>query len=375
MISFFQTKWVSATMPKSSATRARDLNIPFPGKPGRFNAITDVPGVQVGYSTLIEDLPADDKGAVAVRTGVTAILPDAHDKLLLRTWAGFSSFNGNGEMTGAHWINEAGFFQGPILITNTHSVGMAHHACLQWLTRRPEYEETSDLWLLPVVAETCDADLNDINGFHVKAEHVFEAIESAAGGPVGEGNVGGGTGMRCYEFKGGSGTASRLVSIADQDYHVGAFVQSNFGLRRDLRIAGRPLGQLYPEKGKLKKDSGSLIVVIATDAPLLPDQLQRIARRCALGMARTGTSGYDSSGDLFIAFSTARPRAGNSGGAEQCANFLPAESMDLLFEASVQGTEEAIVNAMVAAEDMVGHRGHSQSAIDHDWLSNLFAAD
>ncbi len=360
---------------KTSATRARDLNIPFAGQPGAYNAITDVPGVQVGYSTLINDLPDDDKGAVAVRTGVTAILPDTHSKLLLRTWAGFSSFNGNGELTGAHWINEAGFFQGPILITNTHSVGMVHHACLQWLTRQPEYEETKDLWLLPVVAETCDADLNDINGFHVKAEHVFEAIESAESGAVAEGNVGGGTGMRCYEFKGGSGSASRVVSIGGKDYHIGAFVQANFGLRKDLNIAGRPVGQLYPQQGNKEKDSGSLIVVIATDAPLLPDQLQRIARRCTLGMARTGTSGYDGSGDLFIAFSTARPQTSDGDSTEQSASFLPAEKLDLLFEASVQSTEEAIVNAMVGAQDMVGHRGHEQPAIDHQWLRSLFAAD
>lgn len=360
---------------KNSVTRARDLNIPFAGQPGEFNAITDVPGVQVGYSTLINDLPADEKDAVAVRTGVTAILPDAHSRLLQRTWAGFSSFNGNGEMTGTHWINEAGFFQGPILITNTHSVGMAHHACLQWLTSRDEYDESKDLWLMPVVAETCDADLNDINGFHVKAEHVFEAIENAAGGPVAEGNVGGGTGMRCYEFKGGSGTASRVVAVGGKGYQLGALVQANFGLRKDLTIAGRPVGRLYPEAGSRERDSGSLIVVVATDAPLLPNQLQRLARRCALGMGRTGTPGYDSSGDLFIAFSTARPGAGADASLEECASFLPSEQMDLLIEATVQSTEEAIVNALVGAQDMVGHRGHNQPAIDHDWLKSHFAGD
>ncbi|MFT5217882.1 MAG: D-aminopeptidase [Planctomycetota bacterium] len=356
----------------SNPIRARDLGIPFAGSPGRWNAITDVPGIQVGYTTLIEDLPPDEIGPVAVRTGVTAILPDAHNRQLLRSWAGFSSFNGNGELTGAHWINEAGFFLGPILLTNTHSVGMAHHACLQWLTRRAEYEASNDRWLLPVVAETCDDELNDINGFHVEVGHVVDAIESAASGTIAEGNVGGGTGMRCYEFKGGTGTASRMVKVGDQSYTLAALVQANFGLRKDLTIAGKPVGRLSRQAQGANRDSGSLIVIIATDAPLLPLQLQRIARRCAIGMARTGTPGYDGSGDLFLAFTTARAQAGDKGSLVETMPFLPSDQLDALFEATVQSTEEAIVNALVAAQSMVGHRGRSFEGVDLDWLAGLF---
>ena len=358
-------------MPKT--LRARDLGIPFTGQPGASNAITDVPGVQVGYKTLVDDRPADAGGPVAVRTGVSAILPDAHERLLQPTWAGISSFNGNGEMTGTHWINEAGYFVGPILLTNTHSVGMVHHACLQWLTRRPEYDETRDEWLMPVVAETCDAVLNDINGFHVNAEHVFEALDSATSGAIAEGNVGGGTGMRCYEYKGGTGSASRLLSIGNRSYTLGALVQANFGRREELNIRGMPVGRLASSGQTPGQDSGSLIVVIATDAPLLPLQLQRIARRCALGMARTGTSGNNSSGDLFIAFSTARSTPSTGGDLTESMSLLPAEEIDPLFQATVESTEEAIVNAMVAAETMVGHRGRSLDAIDHQWLASLFA--
>jgi len=359
-------------MASSSTTRARDLNIPFPGQPGSYNAITDVPGVLVGYKTLSADLPPDAGGPVAVRTGVTAILPDAHSRMLVPTWAGFSSFNGNGEMTGAHWVNEAGYFLGPIMLTNTHSVGMAHHACLKWMTTRAEYEDTSDPWLLPVVAETCDAYLNDINGFHVEAEHVYEAIDSAAAGPIAEGNVGGGTGMSCYQFKGGTGTASRTVSIEDTSYTLGALVQANFGLRKDLTICGVPVGILSQDIVDKGKDSGSLIVVIATDAPLLPIQLQRIARRCGLGMGRTGTAGYNSSGDLFMAFTTARSKPSGLSSARESLDFLSSDQLDPLFGATVESTHEAIINAMTAAQTTVGHRGHLAPAIDHKWLASLF---
>lgn len=362
-------------MPRSTSkpTRARDLGIPFPGQPGAMNAITDVPGVQVGYKTLIDDLPADAAGAVAVRTGVTAILPAEHTRLLEPTWAGISSFNGNGEMTGTHWINEAGYFIGPILLTNTHSVGMVHHACLQWLTRRPEYSEIRDQWLMPVVAETCDAVLNEINGFHVTAQDVFEALDNARGGALAEGNVGGGTGMRCYEYKGGTGSASRVVSIGNRAYTLAALVQANFGQRAELMVRGVPLGQLAAPTQNPDSGSGSLIVVIATDAPLLPLQLQRIARRCTLGMGRTGTSGNNSSGDLFIAFSTARSLASTAGDLTESMSLLPAEEMDPLFRATAESTEEAIINAMVAAESMIGHRGRSLDAIDHQWLASQFA--
>lgn len=362
-------------MPETTAqrTRARDLGIPFTGQPGAANAITDVPGVRVGYTTLVEDLPADAAGPVAVRTGVTAVLPAAPERLLEPVWSGISSFNGNGEMTGAHWIAESGTFTGPVLLTNTHSVGMVHHACLQWLTCLPEYAGASDQWLLPVVAETCDAVLNDINGFHVTAAHVFAALDSAAGGPVAEGNVGGGTGMRCYEYKGGTGTASRAVSLGNNGYTLGALVQANFGRRDELTIRGVPVGQLAGPAPDAGGDSGSLIVVIATDAPLLPLQLQRIARRCALGMGRTGTSGNNSSGDLFIAFGTARSTPSGAGAPLESMSLLPAEAIDPLFRATVEATEEAIVNALVAAESMTGHRGRRLEAIDREWLASLFA--
>lgn len=362
-------------MPQSSSKsiRGRDLGIPFPGQPGLSNAITDVAGIRVGYGTLTANLPDDAGGAVAARTGVTAVLPRAQAELLVPTWAGMTSFNGNGEMTGAHWIDEAGYFIGPILITNTHSIGMVHHACLQWLTRRPEYDETRDQWLMPVVAETCDAVLNDINGFHVTAEHVFEALDSAASGPVAEGNVGGGTGMRCYEYKGGTGTASRVLSIGNRSYTLGALVQANFGRREELMIRGMPAGRLDSSAPNPGAVSGSLIVVIATDAPLLPSQLQRIARRCTLGMARTGTSGNNSSGDLFIAFSTARSEPSAGGDLTESLALLPAAELDPLFQATAESTEEAIVNAMVAAETMVGHRGRRLEAIDQKWLASLFA--
>jgi len=352
--------------------RARDLGIPFSGQPGTANAITDVPGVRVGYKTLIDDLAADATGPVAVRTGVTAILPGAQENLFAPTWAGISSFNGNGEMTGAHWINESGTFTGPILLTNTHSVGMVHHACLQWLTRRAEYTAAQDPWLLPVVAETCDNVMNDINGLHVSAAHVCEALENATGGALAEGNVGGGTGMRCYGYKGGTGTASRVIAIGNRNYTLGAVVQANFGRREELTIRGVPVGEIAgpaPQPGDV---SGSLIVVIATDAPLLPLQLQRIARRCALGMGRTGTSGNNGSGDLFIAFSTVRSTQGGGEDPTETMSLLPAKALDPLFRATVESTEEAIVNAMVAAETMVGHRGRKLEAIDRAWLASLF---
>lgn len=361
-------------MPRSlpQTSRARDLGIPFSGQPGALNAITDVPGVRVGYTTLVEDLAADAVGPVAVRTGVTAILPGAPETLLQPAWAGIASFNGNGEMTGAHWIHESGTFTGPVLLTNTHSVGLVHHACLQWLTRRPEYSSARDPWLLPVVAETCDNVMNDINGFHVTADHVYAALDSAAGGALAEGNVGGGTGMRCYHYKGGTGTASRVIAIGDRRYTLGALVQANFGRRDELTIRGVPVGELAGPAPYPANDSGSLIVVIATDAPLLPLQLQRIARRCTLGMGRTGTSGNNGSGDLFIAFSTSRGTPCGAGNPAESMSMLPAEALDPLFRATVESTEEAIVNALVAAETMVGHRGRRLEAIDRPWLASLF---
>ena len=354
--------------------RVRDLNISFSGRCGSLNAITDVPGVQVGYKTLIDDLPADSIGPIAVRTGVTAILPRQRPDIFQPVWAGLSSFNGNGEMTGAHWINESGNFIGPILLTNTHSVGIAHQASLKWLTREGGYDQVRNPWLLPVVAETCDAFLNDMNGFHVKEEHVFEAIETAVSGNIAEGNVGGGTGMRCYEFKGGTGTASRIVSIAGEDYVLGTLVQSNFGLRKDLMVRGIPFGRYQMQGASMEKDSGSIIIVVATNAPLLPLQLQRLARRCALGMGRTGTPAYNQSGDIFLAFTTAVEEQASDETIQthsrQMLEFLNHEDLDPLFEATVDAVEEAILNSMVAATTMVGHRGRRITELCQDTLAN-----
>src|SRR5437762_1194714 len=282
----------------SKIVRARDLGIPFEGTPGKFNAITDVPGVEVGYTTLISGEGKLEVGKGPVRTGVTAILPRGHASLNDPVYAGFFSLNGNGEMTGTPWVEESGFLEGPIVITNTHSVGVARDAVIAWLVKQGTGSQT--LWSLPVVAETWDGWLNDINGFHVKPEDVWHALDTAHGGAIEEGSVGGGTGMICYEFKGGNGTASRVVSVAvaaggdpgsqkaSRAYTVGVFLQANFGRRPQLMIAGVPVGKEIPGE-VYKEESGSCIAVVATDAPLLPNQLKRLARRVSLGLARTGT--------------------------------------------------------------------------------------
>ena len=351
--------------------RARDLGIPFEGTPGPYNAITDVAGVEVGFTTIISGEGKLAPGKGPVRTGVTAILPRGK-KLDDQCFAAWYTLNGNGEMTGTTWIQESGFLEGPVMITNTTSVGTVRDAVLAWEMKRRG--ETYQPWLLPVVAETWDGGLNDICGFHVKPEHVFQALDGATSGVVAEGNVGGGTGMVAHSFKGGTGTASRKLDERSGGYTVGVLVQANYGSRRNLRIAGVPVGQeipdLMPERGKENDGSGSIIVVAATDAPLLPHQLKRMATRVALGIGIVGGRGENSSGDIFIAFSTANPGAVKDSGSVT-VQMLPNERINPLFAATVQATEEAIVNALVAAETMVGANGRKVYALPHDRLRQV----
>ena len=345
--------------------RARGLGLDFPGTPGPNNALTDVPGVLVGYTTLIDD----DAG---IRTGVTAILPYGHDPVPRPVWAGQFSLNGNGEMTGVHWIHDAGYFTGPVCITNTHSVGMVHHATTRWMIDHYGAAFGDEpIWAMPVVAETFDGVLNDINGQHVHGEHVMAAIEGAAGGIPAEGNVGGGTGMVCYEFKGGTGTASRRVSLGGEDYTVGALVQANHGIREWLTILGVPLGRDMTEDLLKSRETGSIIVVIGTDAPLSPLSLQHLAKRATIGIGRHGTPSGNGSGDIFLAFSTANKRAlPQLGAAKQSFEFINNEMLDPCYLATVEAVEEAVVNALVAAETMttVKPAGLTCRAIDHDAL-------
>jgi D-aminopeptidase len=357
--------------------RARDLGVPFRGTPGALNAITDVAGVEVGHVTLISGSGALQRGTGPVRTGVTAILPRGKAKPDDPVFAGWFTQNGNGEMTGTTWIEESGELWGPVMITNTHSVGVVRDAVIAWSLSHYKID-LDDAWSLPVVAETWDGWLNDINGFHVKQEHAFAALDTAASGPVPEGNVGGGTGMICYEFKGGIGTSSRKVHDASGDYALGVLVQANFGRRPQLTIAGVPVGEEITEspayasrpRPDLSSDTGSIIVVIATDAPLLPHQLKRIARRASMGIARTGGTASNSSGDIFIAFSTANPGSGGTDGVPD-VRMLPNERVTPFFEATVDATEEAIVNALVAAETMTGANNRRVIALPHDRLVEL----
>ncbi|PYK13167.1 MAG: aminopeptidase [Verrucomicrobia bacterium] len=363
----------------SKIVRARDLGIPFEGTPGKFNAITDVPGVEVGYTTLISGEGKLEVGKGPVRTGVTAILPRGHASLNDPVYAGFFSLNGNGEMTGTAWVDESGFLEGPIVITNTHSVGVARDAVIAWRINHGAADKTGYWWSLPVVAETWDGWLNDINGFHVKPENVWHALDSAHGGALEEGSVGGGTGMICYEFKGGNGTASRKVEIrpegadknrSPQSFIVGVFLQANFGRRSQLMIAGVPVGKEIPGD-VYKQESGSCIAVVATDAPLLPNQLKRLARRVSLGLARTGTISGNGSGDLFIAFSTANPNVVNPDQVTHQVQTVPNDLMDPIFAGVVQATEEAAVNALVDNDSMTGRDNHRVEAIPHDRLRQI----
>jgi len=349
--------------------RARDLGVPFDGTPGEFNAITDIKGVEVGHTTLISGEGPLKVGIGPVRTGVTAVLPRGKDSMDA-VFAGWFSLNGNGEMTGTTWVEDSGFLDGPVMITNTHSVGVVRDAVIGWKVKRGKPDMEGYWWSLPVVAETWDGFLNDINGFHVKPEHVVHALDSAHGGVVEEGSVGGGTGMVCNEFKGGIGTASRVLDAKNGGYKVGVLVQCNYGRRDQLRIAGVPVGKEIPDQAAYANDTGSIIIVVATDAPLIPTQLKRVARRASLGLARNGSYSGDGSGDIFIAFSTANGRAVSAKGAHPIS-MLPNDSLDPIFLATVQATEEAIVNAMVAADTMTGIDNHKVMALPHDRLREL----
>ena len=357
--------------------RARDLGIPFVGNIGEFNAITDVKGVEVGYSTIIFGNGENRLGKGPIRTGVTALFPRGKAKKFSPVYANWYSLNGNGEMTGTTWVTESGFLETPIMITNTNSVGVVRDEVLKWYVDTDWYRGEDWWYTYPVVAETYDGFLNDIYGFHVEEKHVLEAIKNSSGGKIAEGNVGGGTGMMCLGFKGGTGTSSRVFKIKDSTYTVGAIVQSNFGAKRNLSIAGVPVGiELKdtlnyvfnaPPKSRRQEGDGSIIVVIATDVPLLPHQLKRIAQRIPLGVGIVGGRGSNGSGDIFLAFSTANENAFNR------AEIATVESMpnDLLmpvFEATVQAVEEAIINAMIAAETMEGINRNKAYALPHDLL-------
>lgn len=349
--------------------RARDLGVPFDGVPGSLNAITDVKGVEVGHTTLISGDSASKSVAGVVRTGVTAVLPrgkDSDDPV----FAGWFTENGNGEMTGTTWVEDSGFLEGPVMITNTHSVGVVRDATIAWRLKRHAPDKDGYSWSLPVVAETWDGYLNDTNGFHVKPEDAFHALDSAHTGAVEEGNVGGGTGMICNEFKGGIGTASRVLDAKHGGYTVGVLVQCNYGQRDQLRIAGVPVGREISESKVRDDDVGSIIVVVATDAPLIPTQLKRVARRVTLGLGRDGSFSGDGSGDIFIAFSTANPGASSSEGV-RTLSMLPNDDINPVFLATVQATEEAVVNAMIAAETMSGVKGHTVIALPHDRLREV----
>ena len=352
--------------------RARELGVAFEGTPGSLNSITDVPGVEVGHRTLIS--------GTSVRTGVTAVWPRgkaSSDPV----FGGYFSQNGNGDMTGTHWLEESGFLDGPVLITNTHSVGVVRDAYLAWLVKNKRKPGTNvfagGFYTYPVVAETYDGYLNDINGFHVKPDDVAVALESAASGRVPEGNVGGGTGMVCYGFKGGIGSSSRKLTDAQGGYTVGAIVQCNCGSRSQLRIGGLPVGQELTANPPVasvnhpyREDTGSIIIVVATDAPLLPHQTKRLARRATMGLARTGATSGNGSGDIFIAFSTGNTGAAAATQAVDVA-MLPNDRLNAVFEAAVQATEEAIVNAMIGAETMTGVNGHTVTALPHDRLREV----
>ncbi len=359
-----------------SPVRARGLGVPFDGTPGTLNAITDVSGVEVGATTLIRGEGKLKVGEGPVRTGVTAILPRGRTNPD-PVYAGWFSLNGNGEMTGTTWVEESGLLAGPVALTNTHSVGVVRDSVIAWALKSGFMHE--DEWSLPVVAETWDGWLNDINGFHVKQADVLAALDGAKSGPVAEGNTGGGTGMICYGFKGGTGTSSRVLSKEDGGYTVGVLVQCNCGRRPQLMIAGVPVGKEIPGNEpyarnnpgtETRGDVGSIIIVIATDAPLLPHQLKRLARRASMGLARTGSISGNSSGDIFVAFSTANPHADAAPGPNTVQT-VSNERISPLFSATVEATEEAIVNAMVGATTMTGIDGHSVIALPHEQLQQV----
>ena len=347
-------------------TRARALGIPFEGRPGANNAITDVAGLEVGYCTLIEGDGPLVVGKGPVRTGVTAIVPRGRANAGAAVWSGMHSLNGNGEMTGSWWIEEVGHSDGPITITNTHSCGVARDATIEWLCAHTSKYGNEPSWGLPVAGETYDGWLNDINGFHVTKEHVFAAIDSARGGPIEEGSVGGGTGMMLYGHKGGSGTASRVVPYEGTDYVVGAFVQANFGLRSQLTIAGIPMAPHLPGPDPYNSDTGSIIAVVATDAPFVSHQLKRLARRISLGVGRGGSISGHGSGDIFMALTTAGSEQLQNPGALVHLDIVPDHRMDPFFEATIQAVDEAIMNVLAVSERMVGIDGHTAEALDRE---------
>ncbi len=353
--------------------RARDLGVPFDGTPGPLNAITDVAGVTVGHTTLISGEGKLVVGQGPIRTGVTAVFPRGKDVNDTGVFSGWWSLNGNGEMTGTTWVEESGILTGPIMITNTHSVGVVRDAVIQWTVARRKVGPDDDWWSLPVVAETWDGWLNDINGFHVKPQHVFHAIDDSHGGPVEEGAVGGGTGMICNGFKGGIGTSSRMLSAKDGGYTVGVLVQCNFGSRENLRVAGVPVGREIPGEDPYAfvpgdmEERGSIIVIVATDAPLLPHQLKRLARRVSLGLGRDGSISGNGSGDIFLAFSTANVGAAAVDHVVDL-KMVPNDLLNPIFKATVEATEESVINAMVAATSMTGIDNHHVSALPHNQL-------
>lgn len=342
--------------------RGRDWGLPFAGKPGPFNAITDVAGVEVGTTTLISGEGPLVVGMGPIRTGVTAVLPRGRAKAHIPCAAGYYSLNGNGEMTGTVWIEESGELQTPITITNTHSCGVTRDATIRWMVANRI--GIGQDWGLPVSAETYDGDLNDINGFHVTAEHTIAALDAARSGAVEMGSVGGGTGMICYDFKAGNGSSSRTISVDGTTFTIGVFVQANFGMREQLMVLGVPIGpQINAEKLR-GRDQGSVIAIVATDAPLQPHQLKRLARRVPIGLARTGTIGSNSSGDIFLAFSTANEVAYESGEAKlRNGAFLRNDAIDPIFNAVVEATEEAVIDSMVCSKTMVGRDGNTSHAL------------
>jgi D-aminopeptidase len=369
----FHFTTASAQEKTPAKPRARDLGVPFDGTPGPLNAITDVPGVAVGHTTLIS---GDGKlviGKGPVRTGVTAVLPRGKDTMMDPVFAGWFSQNGNGEMTGTAWVEESGFLEGPVMITNTHSVGVVRDAVIQWRVNHGQPDASGYWWSLPVVAETWDGWLNDINGFHVKPEHAFHAIDSAHSGPVEEGAVGGGTGMVCNGFKGGIGTSSRVLPAKDGGYIIGVLVQCNYGSRQNFRVAGIPVGREiksedpYAYQPSSISEQGSIIIVVASNAPLLPTQLKRLAHRATLGIGRDGSISGNGSGDIFIAFSTANSGA-SSATKPVDVKMLPNDSLDPVFAATVEATEEAVINAMIAAASMTGIDNHHVTSLPHDQL-------
>jgi D-aminopeptidase len=356
--------------------RGRDLGLPFPGNTGANNAITDIPGVEVGYCTRIEADGPLVQGKGPVRTGVTAILPLGHRAEPQPVWAGMYALNGNGEMTGTHWIHDGGYFVGPVCITNTHSVGIVHHAAVKWMIRTyAEAWQSEHLWCMPVVAETYDGVLNDINGQHITEADALAALDAAAAGPIAEGNVGGGTGMICYEFKGGTGTSSRVLEIDGEDFTLGVLVQANQGIRPWFTVLGRHVGKTMSEDRLLGNEQGSIIVVVGTDLPMAPHQLHRLAKRAAIGIGRGGTPGGNNSGDVFLAFSTAnRGPIPQLAGPRRTIETINDELFDPVYMAATEAIEEAIVNALLAAEDMTTVRppGLVCRAIDADRLCQLF---